>query len=174
MESYKVSNDPNFADKLAAVAGRSLDPPQNALVLCVDEKSRIQALDRTQPGLPLKKGRGQTTTHDYKRNGTTTLFAALNTADGEVMHICREGHRHQEWLNFLRHIKRANPAPLQIPLIVVVSGGWLPVEQQCGKNQADHEGCRFWYGFFNQNAADRAEAEVGLDHMISLYSEQWR
>ena len=117
VEHYKVSNDPDFADKLADVVGLYLDPPQNALVLCVDEKSPIQALDRTQPGLPLKRGRGETMTHDYKRNGTTTLFAALNTANGEVMHLCQERHRQQEWLNFLRHVKRVCPAPLQIHLI---------------------------------------------------------
>ena len=84
VETFKVSNDPEFAGKLEAIVGLYLNPPEHALVLCVDEKSQIQALDRTQPGLPLKKGRGQTMTHDYKRNGTATLFAALNTANGEV------------------------------------------------------------------------------------------
>ncbi len=85
-------------------AGSICNPPEHALVLSVDEKSQIQALDRTQPGLPMKKGRGQTMTHDYKRNGTTTLFAALNTATGEVYGLCQERHRHQEWLKFLRMI----------------------------------------------------------------------
>jgi transposase len=117
VESFKVSNDPNFADKLEAIVGLYLNPPEHALVLCVDEKSQIQALDRTQPGLPMKKGRGATMTHDYKRNGTTTLFAALNTADGEVFGLCQEKHRHQEWLKFLRMIDQTIPANKQIYLI---------------------------------------------------------
>jgi transposase len=117
VESFKVSNDPNFADKLEAIVGLYLNPPEHALVLCVDEKSQIQALDRTQPGLPMKKGRGATMTHDYKRNGTTTLFAALNTANGEVFGLCQENHRHQEWLKFLRMINQTIPANKQIYLI---------------------------------------------------------
>src|SRR5450432_1353337 len=117
VESFKVSNDPNFADKLEAIVGLYLNPPEHALVLCVDEKSQIQALDRTQPGLPMKKGRGATMTHDYKRNGTTTLFAALNTANGEVFGLCQEKHRHQEWLKFLRLIDQAMPSEKEIYLI---------------------------------------------------------
>ena len=117
LESFKVSNDPQFADKLEAIVGLYLNPPEHALVLSVDEKSQIQALDRTQPGLPLKKGRGQTMTHDYKRNGTTTLFAALNTANGEVYGLCQQKHRHQEWLKFLRMIDQTVPAEKEIYLI---------------------------------------------------------
>ena len=117
VESFKVSNDPQFAEKLEDIVGLYLNPPEHALVLCVDEKSQIQALDRTQPGLPLKKGRGQTMTHDYKRNGTTTLFAALNTADGEVIGQCQQRHRHQEWLKFLRLIDQTMPPDKQIHLI---------------------------------------------------------
>jgi transposase len=117
VESYKVSNDPHFADKLEAIVGLYLNSPEHALVLSVDEKSQIQALDRTQPGLPLKKGRGQTVTHDYKRNGTTTLFAALNTANGEVYGLCQQKHRHQEWLRFLRMIDQTVPADKDIYLI---------------------------------------------------------
>ena len=117
VDSFKVSNDPEFASKLEAIVGLYLNPPQHALVLSVDEKSQIQALDRTQPGLPMKKGRGATMTHDYKRNGTTTLFAALNTANGEVFGLCQERHRHQEWLKFLRMIDRAVPPEKQIYLI---------------------------------------------------------
>ena len=117
VESFKVSNDPLFADKLEAIVGLYLNPPEHALVLSVDEKSQIQALDRTQPGLPLKKGRGQTMTHDYKRNGTTTLFAALNIANGEVFGLCQEKHRHQEWLKFLRMIDQTVPADKEIYLI---------------------------------------------------------
>jgi transposase len=117
VESFKVSNDPLFADKLEAIVGLYLNPPEHALVLSVDEKSQIQALDRTQPGLPMKKGRGATMTHDYKRNGTTTLFAALNVANGEVFGLCQEKHRHQEWLKFLRMIDQTVPAEKEIYLI---------------------------------------------------------
>jgi transposase len=117
VESFKVSSNPNFADKLEAIVGLYLHPPEHALVLSVDEKSQIQALDRTQPGLPLKKGRGQTMTHDYKRNGTTTLFAAPDTASGEVYGLCQQKHRHQEWLRFLRMIDQTIPAGKDIYLI---------------------------------------------------------
>ena len=117
IESFKVSNDPQFAAKLEDIVGLYLNPPEHALVLSLDEKSQIQALDRTQPGLPMKKGRGQTMTHDYKRNGTTTLFAALNTANGEVYHLCQRRHRHQEWLKFLRMIDQTVPAEKHIHII---------------------------------------------------------
>lgn len=117
VESFKVSNDPLFADKLEAIVGLYLNPPEHALVLSVDEKSQIQALDRTQPGLPLKKGRCQTMTHDYKRNGTTTLFATLNVANGEVFGLCQQKHRHQEWLKFLRMIDQTVSADKEIYLI---------------------------------------------------------
>jgi hypothetical protein len=96
------------------IVGLYLNPPEHALVLSVDEKSQIQALDRTQPGLPMKKGRGQTMTPDYKRNGTTTLFAALNTATGEVYGLCQQRHRHHEWLKFLRLIDETVLAQKQI------------------------------------------------------------
>ncbi len=117
IESFKISNDPEFAAKLDDIVGLYLNPPEHALVLSVDEKSQIQALDRTQPGLPMKKGRGQTMTHDYKRNGTTTLFAALNTANGEVYHVCQQRHRYQEWLKFLRLIDEAVAPEMQIHII---------------------------------------------------------
>jgi transposase len=117
VRTFKVSNDPQFAEKLEAVVGLYLNPPEHALVLCVDEKSQIQALDRTQPGLPIKKGRCGTMTHDYKRNGTATLFAALNTLDGTVISMCDDRHRHQEWLKFLRVIDDLTPAAKQIHLI---------------------------------------------------------
>src|SRR5271154_1937096 len=117
IESFKVSNDPHFAEKLEAIVGLYLNPPEHALVLSIDEKSQIQALDRTQPGLPLKRGRGQTMTHDYKRNGTTTLFAALDTASGEIYGLCQQKHRHQEWLRFLRMIDQTIPADKDIYLI---------------------------------------------------------
>ncbi len=117
VETFKISNDPQFAEKLEDIVGLYLNPPEHALVLCADEKSQIQALDRTQPGLPLKRGRGATLTHDYKRNGTATLFAALNTANGEVFGLCQERHRHQEWLKFLRLIDQTIPAERQLHLI---------------------------------------------------------
>jgi transposase len=118
VETFKVSTDPRFAEKLEAVVGLYLNPPEHALVLCCDEKSQIQALDRTQPGLPLKRGRAGTMTHDYKRNGTATLFAALNTLDGKVIGLCQERHRHQEWLRFLRLVDEVTPGPKQLHLIV--------------------------------------------------------
>src|SRR5437016_6749088 len=117
VENFKISNDPAFAEKLEDIVGLYLNPPEHALVLCVDEKSQIQALDRTQPGLPLKRGRGATMTHDYKRNGTATLFAALNAANGEVYGLCQERHRHQEWLKFLRLLDQTMPAHLELHLI---------------------------------------------------------
>jgi transposase len=118
MKTFKLSNDPKFSEKVTDIVGLYLDPPDKALVLCVDEKSQIQALDRTQPGLPLKKGRAGTMTHDYKRNGTTTLFAALDVATGKVIGRCLKRHRHQEFLKFLRDIDRATPKPRDLHLIV--------------------------------------------------------
>jgi transposase len=116
--TFKVSNDPNFSEKLEDIVDLYMNPPENALVLSVDEKSQIQALDRTQPGLPLKKGRCGTMTHDYKRNGTTTLFAALNTLDGTVISKCMPRHRHQEWLKFLKLIDKETPKDKELHLIV--------------------------------------------------------
>ncbi len=115
--TFKVSNDPEFAEKLEAIIGLYLNPPEHAIVLCADEKSQIQALDRTQPGLPLKKGRCGTMTHDYKRNGTATLFAAMSTLDGSVISMCDDRHRHQEWLKFLQVIDELTPADQQLHLI---------------------------------------------------------
>src|SRR5467141_2741911 len=109
VRTFKISNDPKFADKLKDVVGLYIDPPDHAVVLSVDEKSQIQALDRTQPGLPMKKGRRGTMTHDYKRNGTTTLFAALEMAQGKVVGECYQRHRHQEFLKFLRRLDEEFP-----------------------------------------------------------------
>src|SRR3954462_6371958 len=117
IKTFKVSNDVRFAEKLEAIVGLYLNPPEHAIVLCADEKSQIQALDRTQPGLPIKKGRCGTMTHDYKRNGTATLFAAMNTLDGTVISMCDDRHRHQEWLKFLRVIDDVNPGREEIHLI---------------------------------------------------------
>ncbi len=118
VRTFKLSNDPQFAEKVVDVVGLYLNPPEHALVICVDEKSQIQALDRTQPGLPIKKGRCGTMTHDYKRYGTTTLFAALNVADGHVFGSCMPRHRHQEWLTFLRQVDRETPKGLDLHLIL--------------------------------------------------------
>ena len=115
--TFKLSNDPRFAEKLTDIVGLYLNPPENAIVLSCDEKSQIQALDRTQPGLPMKKGRRGTMTHDYKRNGTTSLFAAMNVLDGTIISQCHPRHRHQEWLKFLRLIKSRVPGEKQIHLI---------------------------------------------------------
>ena len=117
IKTFKLSNDKRFQEKLEDIVGLYLSPPEHAIVLSCDEKSQIQALDRTQPGLPLKKGRCQTMTHDYKRNGTTSLFAAMNTADGSVIGTCMKKHRHQEWLKFLRLIAQNTPSGKEIHLI---------------------------------------------------------
>jgi transposase len=117
VRTFKLSKDPQFAEKLEAIVGLYLNPPEHAIVLCVDEKSQIQALDRTQPGLPLKKGRCGTMTHDYKRNGTATLFAALNTLDGTILSMCDDRHRHREWLRFLRGIDEVHAGGQEIHLI---------------------------------------------------------
>jgi transposase len=110
VRQFKLSTDPQFTAKLHDIVGLYIDPPAHAIVLSVDEKSQIQALDRTQPGLPLKKGRAGTRTHDYKRNGTTTLFAALDVIDGKVIGRCMQRHRHQEFIRFLNAIEREVPA----------------------------------------------------------------
>jgi transposase len=118
VKRFKLSRDPHFLEKLTDVVGLYLNPPQQALVLCVDEKSQIQALDRTQPGLPLKKGRCGTMTHDYKRNGTTTLFAALEVLEGRVVGQCYERHRHQEFLKFLRRLDQEFPGAVPLHLVL--------------------------------------------------------
>ena len=118
VETFKLSNDKRFEEKLVDVVGLYLNPPKKAIVLCMDEKSQIQALDRTQPGLPLKPGRAGTMTHDYKRYGTTTLFAALDVLTGKVIGECLPRHRNGEFLQFLRRIDRAVPKGLAIHMIL--------------------------------------------------------
>jgi transposase len=117
-KTFKVSNDPRFAEKLLDVVGLYLNPPEHALVLCADEKSQIQALDRTQKSLPIYPGRLGTQTHDYKRNGTTTLFAAIELVEGKLIGTCLPKHRHQEWIQFLELIDEQTPAGLDLHLIV--------------------------------------------------------
>jgi len=132
-KNFKLSRDPHFLEKLTDVVGLYLNPPSKALVLCIDEKSQIQALDRTQPGLPLKKGRCGTMTHDYKRNGTTTLFAALEVAHGKVVGQCYARHRHQEFLKFLKQLDDEFPGTIKLHLVMDNYGthkhpriqGWL-------------------------------------------------
>ena len=118
IRTFKISRDKQFVEKLYDVVGLYLNPPDKSLVLCVDEKSHIQALDRTQPGLPLKKGRCATMTHDYKRNGTTTLFAALSMLDGKVIGDCTPRHRHQEFIRFLKTIDAKTAPELDLHLVV--------------------------------------------------------
>ena len=118
LKTFRLSKDPRFVEKLTDVVGVYLNPPDKALVLCVDEKSQVQALDRTQPGLPMKKGRCGTMTHDYKRHGTTCLFAALNVLDGTVIGTCYPRHRHEEFLKFLRKIDRDTPPRRALHLIL--------------------------------------------------------
>ena len=118
VRTFKLSNDPQFVEKLRDVVGLYMNPPENALILSIDEKSQIQALDRTQPGLPMKKGRAGTMTHDYKRHGTTTLFAALDVLKGEVIGQCLPRHRHQEFLKFLKQVDKKTPAHLALHCIV--------------------------------------------------------
>jgi transposase len=191
IETFKVSNDPQFAEKLEAVVGLYLNPPEHALVLCCDEKSQIQALDRTQPGLPLKKGRGETMTHDYKRNGTATLFAALNTLDGSVISLCQERHRHQEWLKFLRLLDDATPGEKQLHLIVdnyathkhpkvkrwlarhprfhvhftPTSASWLNMVERFFRDLTQH---RLRRGVFH----DVEELITAIDQYVDLHNEQ--
>ena len=117
-KTFKVSRDKKFVEKVIDVVGLYLNPPEHALVLCADEKTSVQALDRTQPGLPLVKGRLGTMTHDYKRNGTTTLFAALEMTEGSVIGTCMDLHRHQEWIKFLKLIDQQTPPQLDLHLIV--------------------------------------------------------
>lgn len=117
-KGFKLSRDPQFLEKLTDVVGLYLNPPDKAVVLCIDEKSQIQALDRTQPGLPLKKGRCGTMTHDYKRNGTTTLFAALEIAQGKVVGQCYARHRHQEFLKFLKQLDQEFPGDVALHVVM--------------------------------------------------------
>ena len=117
VRTFKLSTDPRFVEKLNDIVGLYLNPPEHAIVLSCDEKSQIQALDRTQPSLPMKKGRCGTLTHDYVRKGTTTLFAAMDVSDGTVISRCEKRHRHQEWLKFLNVIKSNVPSDKEVHLI---------------------------------------------------------
>jgi transposase len=141
--TFKLSRDPQFMEKLTDVVGLYLNPPQKAVVICLDEKSQIQALDRTQPGLPLKKGRCGTYTHDYKRNGTTTLFAALDYLQGKVIGQCQARHRHQEWLKFLRRLDREYPEKVKLHLIMDNYGTHKTPQVQAWLNKHPRFVCHF-------------------------------
>lgn len=141
--TFKLSRDPKFLEKLTDVVGLYLNPPAKALVLCLDEKSQIQALDRTQPGLPLKKGRCGTMTHDYKRNGTTTLFAALNVLEGKVIGQCQARHRHQEWLKFLRRLDGEFPQEVTLHLVMDNYGTHKEPSVRAWLNQHPRLVCHF-------------------------------
>jgi serine/threonine protein kinase len=143
-ETFKLSRDPKFLEKMMDVVGLYLNPPQQAIVLCADEKSQIQALDRTQPGLPIKKGRCGTMTHDYKRNGATTLFAALETLAGKVVGQCHERHRHQEFLKFLRRFNTEFPGDVPLHLIMTTTGRTSTRKYRRGSN-AIPASCRTSY-----------------------------
>ena len=189
VKSFKLSNDPDFVKKLEDIVGLYLDPPEHALVLCCDEKTQIQALDRTQPGLPLKRGRGKTMTHDYKRNGVTTLFAALNMLTGRVLSITDKLHRHQEWLRFLKMIDRNTPKKKELHLIVdnyathkhpevkawlakhqrfhihftPTSSSWLNMVERFFRDITDK---RIWRGIFTSVP----ELETAINEYIALHN----
>jgi hypothetical protein len=156
--TVKLSRDPRFLEKLTDVVGLYLNPPQKAVVICVDEKSQIQALDRTQPGLPLKKGRCGTFTHDDKRNGTTTLFAALNMLDGKVIGQCQARHRHQEWVKFLRRLDHEFPVERTLHVVLDNYGTIRPPPSRRGlpstrgscvtSSPPVRVGCTWWSGGF--------------------------
>jgi transposase len=186
--SFKLSRDAQFLEKLTDVVGLYLNPPDKSLVLCVDEKSQIQALDRTQPGLPLKKGRCGTSTHDYVRHGTTTLFAALEILEGKVIGQCYPRHRHQEFIKFLRRLDTEFPEALNLHLVVDNYGthkhpkvqSWLKRHPRfvlhfiptssSWLNQVER-----WFGELTQKAVRRgAFVSVGdLVEAIANYLEQW-
>jgi len=186
--TFKLSRDVQFLEKLTDVVGLYLNPPDKSLVLCVDEKSQIQALDRTQPGLPLKKGRAGTYTHDYVRHGTTTLFAALELLEGKVIGQCYPRHRHQEFIKFLRRLDAEFPAELNLHLVVDNYGthkhpkveSWLKRHPRfvlhfiptssSWLNQVER-----WFGELTQKAVRRGTfVSVGdLVEAIAHYLEQW-
>ena len=186
--TFKLSRDAKFLEKLTDVVGLYLNPPDKALVLCLDEKSQIQALDRTQPGLPLKKGRCGTMTHDYKRNGTTTLFAALNVLDGKVIGECHGRHRHQEWLKFLRRLDGEFPPQLQLHLVMDNYGTHKEPHVQAWLKKHPRFVCHFvptssswlnlverWFGELTDKAIRRASfvSVPDLKQAIDQFMQAW-
>jgi transposase len=186
--TFKLSRDPQFLEKLTDVVGLYLNPPQKAVVICLDEKSQIQALDRTQPGLPLKKGRCGTFTHDYKRNGTTTLFAALDMLEGKVIGQCQARHRHQEWLKFLRRLDREYPETLKLHLVMDNYGTHKTPEVQSWLRKHPRFICHFvptssswlnmverWFRELTDKAIRRGvfRSVSDLEKAIAEYLEAW-
>src|ERR1017187_7915882 len=189
--TFELSRDAKFLEKLTDVVGLYLHPPDKALVVCLDEKSQTQALDRTPPGLPLKKGRGGTMTHDYKRNGTTTLFAALNVLDGKVMGECHGRHRHQEWLKFLRRLDREFPPELPLHLVMDNYGTHKEPHVQAWLKQHRRFVCHFiptssswlnlverWFEELSEKAIRRgsfvsvAELQTAIDGFLEAWNQQ--
>ncbi|HXJ37669.1 MAG TPA: IS630 family transposase [Bryobacteraceae bacterium] len=189
-ETFKLSRDPKFLEKMTDVVGLYLSPPQGAIVLCVDEKSQIQALDRTQPGLPMKKGRCGTMTHDYKRNGTTTLFAALDTLRGKVVGQCLSRHRHQEFIRFLRLLDKEFPGKVPLHLVMDNYGTHKTSEVRIWLQRHPRFVVHFvptgsswlnlverWFGHLDQKAIRRgvfrsvADLEVAIASFLSTWNE---
>jgi transposase len=189
--TFKLSRDAKFLEKLTDVVGLYLSPPQKAVVLCLDEKSQIQALDRTQPGLPLKKGRCGTMTHDYKRNGTTTLFAALSVLDGKVIGECHARHRHQEWLKFLRRLDREFPQDRELHLVMDNYGTHKEPHVQAWLKKHRRFVCHFiptssswlnlverWFEELSEKAIRRgslvsvADLQAAIDAFLEAWNEQ--
>ena len=189
-KTFKLSRDARFLDKLTDVVGLYLNPPQQAIVLCVDEKSQIQALDRTQPGLPWKKGRCGTMTHDYKRNGTTTLFAALELLQGRVIGQCHERHRHQEFLRFLRRLDQEFPGKTPLHLVLDNYGTHKHVKVRAWLKRHPPFVCHFvptssswlnlverWFGELTSKRIRRgsfhsvAELKAAIDEFLAVWNE---
>ena len=189
--TFKLSRDAKFLEKLTDVVGLYLNPPQKAVVLCLDEKSQIQALDRTQPGLPLKKGRCGTMTHDYKRNGTTTLFAALSILDGKVTGECHSRHRHQEWLKFLRRLDREFPQELELHCVMDNYGTHKEPHVQAWLKKHPRFVCHFiptssswlnlverWFEELSEKAIRRgsfvsvADLQTAIDSFLEAWNQQ--
>jgi transposase len=189
--TFKLSRDAKFLEKLTDVVGLYLNPPQKAVVLCLDEKSQIQALDRTQPGLPLKKGRCGTMTHDYKRNGTTTLFAALSVLDGKVTGECHARHRHQEWLKFLRRLDREFPPDLELHCVMDNYGTHKEPHVQAWLKKHPRFVCHFiptssswlnlverWFEELSEKAIRRgsfvsvADLQTAIDSFLEAWNQQ--
>ena len=189
-KTFKLSGDARFLDKLTEVVGLYLNPPQQAIVLCVDEKSQIQALDRTQPGLPWKKGRCGTMTHDYRRNGTTTLFAALELLQGRVIGQCHERHRHQEFLRFLRRLDQEFPGKTPLHLVLDNYGTHKHVKVRAWLKRHPRFVCHFvpissswlnlverWFGELTSKRIRRgsfhsvAELKAAIDEFLAVWNE---
>ena len=189
-EHFKLSNDPFFVEKVRDIVGLYLNPPENAMVLCVDEKSQCQALERSQPMLPMGLGYAEGVTHDYIRHGTTTLFTALDTANGEVLTQCKGRHRHQEFLSFLRYVDQNVPGDLDIHIVLDNYAthkhekvrGWLACHRRCQLhftpsyaswlNQVER-----WFGLITQRAIRRGsfrsvkELVAKIEEFVTAYNK---